>query len=948
MKLKNRIKTASNALFLLLSSICFLMNNAAAQTLPLPYEIINSSEYSDDEIYVGLVGKIDGTDVWIDMATGDINEMKLSDNTLQGPINNGNKGPGGDGKYADNFTRLSDIPGHIVDIPQIYAVRIFISFKSPLYLYFFGDGGGYSAPSLSNNSDPNLGLKYELVELTYGDNGLWTNTTRVDAYQYPMGLEVWGTDGFYKRVGEVLTHEEILNQWQTRVSNAFQGSLDKEMGVILNPSKSNAFQKGEAYNDYFSDYVNAVWARYADEDMYLSIGEAGVWVGRVKNDQFIFTNQSDGTVGLISDKPNTLEILEASGVLAEDVASTPSIHADQNVQKHFSAAFNRGAIDLNAPVGELLEWSNLDTYFGENTHNEYVAFWHSQDISFEGETYAFAYDDVFDYSSTIQSTVPERVKITIGGFVNTPYIAPASITLSSNELSLDSNDSAQLTATLLPKNADNKAVIWKSSDTAVATVTNGLIKTLSTGTAVITVSSYDGTVSSSAAIEVNGGDYSNSSTIRIEAEDYTDMFGIETEATNDGDAGINVGWIDAGDYMEYELTIPAAGLYTIAYRIASIAEGASLEVQVNGKTELNSDLTVTGTWNNWDTQIDTLTLPEGNVTIRIIATGANWNINWLELTLIDATNTSGTVDTDESTDAVETIETVETIEPTNPSTPIDTDTTLQSTIHIEAEAYTAMEGIETQPTNDDNGVLNVGWIDANDYMEYDVTIPESGLYSIAYRISSVVGDSSVDVQVDGITVLSTKLETTGSWGEWYTQIDTLTLPAGDVTIRLSATGPNWNLNWIELTPVNSTETNNVDVINSDNNNTTVNNNAVLHIEAEDYTLMEGIETQPTNDEDGVLNVGWIDAGDYMEYELTVPTAGSYSIAYRIASVIGDSSVDVLVNGNNVLSTTIETTESWGIWYTQMDTINLPAGDVTIRLAATGPNWNLNWFELTPN
>ena len=91
-------------------------------------------------------------------------------------------------------------------------------------------------------------------------------------------------------------------------------------------------------------------------------------------------------------------------------------------------------------------------------------------------------------------------------------------------LSLDSNDSAQLTATLLPDNADNKAVIWKSSDTAVATVTNGLVKTLSTGTAVITVSSYDGTVSSSAAIEVNGGDYSNSSTIRIEAEDYTDMF----------------------------------------------------------------------------------------------------------------------------------------------------------------------------------------------------------------------------------------------------------------------------------------------------------------------------------------------------------------------------------------------------------------------------------------
>ena len=56
MTLKNRIKIAPNALFLLFSSICFLMSSAIAQTLP--YEIINSSEYSDDEIYVGLVGKL--------------------------------------------------------------------------------------------------------------------------------------------------------------------------------------------------------------------------------------------------------------------------------------------------------------------------------------------------------------------------------------------------------------------------------------------------------------------------------------------------------------------------------------------------------------------------------------------------------------------------------------------------------------------------------------------------------------------------------------------------------------------------------------------------------------------------------------------------------------------------------------------------------------------------
>ena len=638
-------------LFILLSFSTFIGSNLVnAQTLPLPYEIINLSEFSDDEIYVGLVGKINvetngetiATDVWIDMATGDINEMLVSDNTLQGPIHNGNKGPGGEGKYADNFTKLSDIPNNLIDIPHIYAVRIFISFKSPLYLYFFGPdedgvGGGYSAPSLSNDSDPNLGLKYELIELTYGDNGLWTNTTRVDAYQYPMGLEVWGTDGFYKRVGEVLSHDDILTQWRARVGSAFQGSLDDSLGegmeIILNPSKSTSFQEGEAYNDYFAGYVDAIWARYEDEDMYLSIGEAGVWRGRVTDDQFIFTNQEDATIGMISAKPNTLEILEASGVLAEDVTSTESIYADQNIQKHFSAAFNRGAIDINAVENELLEWSDLNSYFGDTTHNEYVAFWHSEDISFEGETYAFAYDDVFDYSSTIQSTVPEKVTITIGGFVDDAYVAPTAMVISNDTTSLLSGEETLLSAQLFPIDVDNPAIIWASSDPLVATVTDGLVTALTTGTTEITASSYDKTVAMSISIEVNGGDYSNDSTIRIEAEDYSAMLGVQTQATSDSSGNLNVGWIDVGDYMEYQVTLATAGEYTIAYRISSVVGGSSVDLQLDGTSVLSTTLISTGSWDNWQTQVATLTLPAGDVTLRLVVTGANWNLNWFDLTL---------------------------------------------------------------------------------------------------------------------------------------------------------------------------------------------------------------------------------------------------------------------------------------------------------------------------
>ncbi|GAA3635078.1 beta-1,3-glucanase family protein [Flavivirga jejuensis] len=543
--------------FILISSFILIsITKLNAQTFPLPYEIVNSSTYEDSEIYVGLVGKInDGEDVWMDLSTSTINPMLVTDNTIDGPSYNGNNGPGNNAKYADCFTKLSDIPNKTIQIPQIYAVRIFIAFEEQLYLYFFGGNGGYSAPAISNDSDPNQNIRYEMIELTYGDNGLWTNTTRVDAYQYPMGLEVWGEDGFYKKVGELKTHQEILDEWTARVPDAFLACLNTDLGIIEAPSKTSEFQEGGAYSDYFGTYVDAVWAKYRNEDLNLSIGEAGFWIGSVNSDnEFIFTN-ANGVVGMISDKPTTPEILEAKGVLAEDVSSTPDIHADKNIQKHFSAAFNRGVIDINADNGEIIEWSNEDEFFTNDPFNEYVKFWHSTDISFEGETYAFAYDDVFDFSSTIQSTVPSNVRITIGGFSNV-----------NNETNYTSIPSL------------------------------------------------------------------------IEAESFISQSGTQSEASHDTDNGTSIGWIDSGDYLIYNINVPSSGTYSIDFRIASISQGVEFDIYQGMSLIGSMSSPATGGWFAWETVSVDVNLTEGNQTLKLLATGSGWNINWLDIT--SSTNTT--------------------------------------------------------------------------------------------------------------------------------------------------------------------------------------------------------------------------------------------------------------------------------------------------------------------
>ena len=76
--------------------------------------------------------------------------------------------------------------------------------------------------------------------------------------------------------------------------------------------------------------------------------------------------------------------------------------------------------------------------------------------------------------------------------VNEKIYHVESVSLDKTSLELTEGDEATLTATVLPENANNKNILWSSSNENVATVSNGLVKAVAPGTTSIIAKSEDG------------------------------------------------------------------------------------------------------------------------------------------------------------------------------------------------------------------------------------------------------------------------------------------------------------------------------------------------------------------------------------------------------------------------------------------------------------------------
>lgn len=394
--------------------------------------------------------------------------------------------------------------------------------------------------------------------------------------------------------------------------------------------------------------------------------------------------------------------------------------------------------------------------------------------------------------------------------------------------------------------------------------TNSLVYTtpleISTNTTIKAFAAKSGMTSSAVitsayVIDSNpGSDFSE----KFEAEAAT-LQGVLVKNNLGGYSG--PGFVDyeglSGTYIEWTVTVPAAGPYAVDFRYSNGgSKDRPLEIRINGVvSEAKKSFPVTGAWANWSNVFSIVNLNAGTNKIRATTTGlSGGNIDYIILSsegpvtpVVAAPqfnpaggNYSTAIDVAISSTTPDAV-IYYTLDGSNPTLgssvyagPINVNSTTTvnaiavKTGYTNSGISTATYVINTAPPVDNileaedallsgvqvrfgyPGWTGTGFADyvnaSNEFVEWAVTVPAAGVYSLQFRYALASGNRPLRVSVNGNTVAeSFAFPATGSWSTWAYVTASVTLNAGSNTVRTTSIGfSGGNIDHLRVT--NSTTT----------------------------------------------------------------------------------------------------------------------------------------------
>lgn len=446
---------------------------------------------------------------------------------------------------------------------------------------------------------------------------------------------------------------------------------------------------------------------------------------------------------------------------------------------------------------------------------------------------------------------------------------------------------------------------------------------------------------------------------------------VDLAGSEDAGGGYVVGWIKPGEWLKYTVNVAAAGNYRLEFRVASSGVGGTFHLEVNGVNK-TGPITIpnTGGHQAWTTiGKDDVPLSAGQQIFTLVMDNLNGggfgNLNYFRVVADGGGGGSstpyggspaalpGVIEAEKFDEGGAGVAYVDT-------TPGNSGGVFRST------------DVDIATTSDAGGGYTLGWVKPGEWLNYTVSVAAAGTYDIEVRVASASTGGTFHIEVNGANKTgSLTVPNTGDWQAWTTVRRTgVSLSAGTQVWRLvmdtnGATSVG-NFNYIRVIASGGSTTaafggipaalpGIVQAEDFDTGGEGVSYHDLSPLNEGGAYRSTGVDIAVAADSGGGHTLGWVSAGEWLEYTVAVSAAGTYTFDVRVASAGVGGTFHIEVDGVNKTGTmAVPDTGGWQNWVTiSKPGVSLSAGEQVLRLVmnSNGPTTdavgNFNWVNVTP-
>lgn len=227
-------------------------------------------------------------------------------------------------------------------------------------------------------------------------------------------------------------------------------------------------------------------------ELSLEVGKTGKLTATVKpdnaDDKTVTWSSSDTAIATVGNDGTVTAVKEGSATItakAGDKQAKCVVTVKSQAVVETNVAVENVTLDITTLTLALGETRKLTATVKPDNADDKIVKWSSSNMAVTTVSDDGTVTAVKEGTSTITAQAGDKQAECVVT-VKLQVVAVESITLDANTLTLEPGTTEKLTATVKPENADNKTVIWSSSDTSVATVVDGTVTAVAKGTTIIT------------------------------------------------------------------------------------------------------------------------------------------------------------------------------------------------------------------------------------------------------------------------------------------------------------------------------------------------------------------------------------------------------------------------------------------------------------------------------